>query len=88
MHIFEFISIGVNSFFLFVLLQKGNYIRQFFGAKALTIILWLFFAIFTLNTIGNLFAETNFERSFTVLTLINALLILKVNGKILSDPAS
>jgi hypothetical protein len=31
--------------------------------------------LFTLNTIGNLFAETNFEKYFTLLTLLSSVLI-------------
>lgn len=79
MYVFEILSIVVNSFFVYVLLQKGNYVKPVFGRKTLSVILWVFFAIFTLNTIGNLFAETTFERSFTIVTLINAVLIWLIN---------
>ncbi|MBV2165452.1 MAG: hypothetical protein KUL76_02825, partial [Kaistella sp.] len=46
--------------------------------KYVDIILWIFFIIFTLNTIGNLFAQTNFEKYFSILTLIFALLLWKI----------
>lgn len=81
MYVFEILSISINSFFLYVLLQKGNYVKRIFGVKTLSIILWIFFAIFALNTIGNLFAESTFEKSFTILTLLNAILIWLVNKK-------
>jgi hypothetical protein len=45
------------------------------GKKTVSIILWIFLAIFVLNTIGNLFAKTTFEKGFTILTLINAILL-------------
>lgn len=79
MYVFEFLSITINSFLLYVLLQKGNIVKAIFGPKTLTIILWVFFGIFALNTLGNLFAESTFEKSFTILTLINAVLIWKIN---------
>lgn len=81
MYVFEAFSILINSFFIFVLLQKGEYIRYILGKKAVTIILWIFFAIFVLNTIGNIFAESNFEKFFTILTVINAILIWLINKK-------
>ena len=75
MYVFETLSILINSFFVFILLQKGEYIRYVMGRKTVNIILWIFFVLFTLNTIGNLFAETNFEKYFTLLTLLSSVLI-------------
>lgn len=79
MYVFETISILINSFFIFILLQKGEYIRYFLGKKTVTLILWVFFTIFVLNTIGNVFAETYFEKFFTILTLLNAILLWLIN---------
>ena len=79
MYVFETISILINSFFIFILLQKGEYIRYFLGKKTVTLILWVFFTIFVLNTIGNVFAETYFEKIFTILTLLNAILLWLIN---------
>jgi hypothetical protein len=75
MYVFETLSILINSFFVFILLQKGEYIRYVMGRKTVNMILWIFFVLFTLNTIGNLFAETNFEKYFTLLTLLSSVLI-------------
>ena len=69
MYVFETISILINSFFVFVLLQKGGYIRSFLGKKTVSVILWVFFAIFVLNTVGNVFAKTTFEKFFAIVTL-------------------
>lgn len=82
MYVFETISILINSFFIFILLQKGEYIRYFWGKKTVTIVLWIFFAIFVLNTIGNVFSKTNFEKYFAILTLINSILIWTINKTI------
>ncbi len=79
MYVFEVLSIIINSFFIYVLLQKGNYVPVVFSEKTLSVILWIFFAIFMLNSIGNLFAETTFEKLFTVVTLFNAILIWLIN---------
>jgi hypothetical protein len=79
MYVFETISILINSFFISVLLQKAGYIRFFLGKKTVTIILWIFFAIFVLNTMANVFANTNFEKYFAILTLINSILIWAIN---------
>ncbi len=79
MYVFELFSITINSFLLYVLSQKGNFIKPLFSPKTLTLILWVFFGVFALNTLGNLFAETTFEKSFSILTLVNALLLWKIN---------
>lgn len=75
MYAFETISILINLFLCAILLKKGNYIRKFIPTKTINITLWIFFVLFMLNTIGNLFAKTNFEKVFTLWTLISASLI-------------
>ena len=88
MYAFETFSILVNLFFIFVLLQRGVFIKPFLEKKTVSIILWIFLAIFVLNTIGNLFAKTNFEKGFAILTLINAILlwaILRHNTRVTNE---
>jgi hypothetical protein len=75
MYVFEFFSIVINLFLIAVLMMRGNYIKHFFSQKIVTRILWIYFLIFCLNTLGNLFAKTNLEKSFSVLTLLFSLLI-------------
>ncbi len=75
MYVFETISILINSFFIFILLQKGAYMRYYLGKKTVNIVLWIFFSLFALNTIGNVFAKSNFEKYFALLTLISSILI-------------
>ncbi len=79
MYVFEIISIAINLFFIYVLLQKGNLVKNVFNAKTLTLILWTFFFLFSFNTLGNIFAKTIIEKCFFVLTLINAILLWKIN---------
>lgn len=75
MYVFESISILMNLFLIFVLLIKGNYLKEIIPMKIVNIILWIFLFLFGLNTIGNIFAKTNFEKSFTLLTLTFTILI-------------
>ena len=82
MYVFEAISILINLFLGIVLLIKGDYIKFILKKKTIDIILWIFLALFVLNTVGNLFAKTNFEKLFAVLTFVFAILIwtiLKTN---------
>ncbi len=75
MYVFESISIFINMFLGFVLLMKGGFVKPYFKVKTINAILVIFLVLFTLNTVGNIFAKTNFEKSFSVLTLISAVLI-------------
>jgi hypothetical protein len=75
MYVFESISILINLFLCFILLIKGKYIRAFLSMKIVNITLWIFVILFGLNTVGNIFAKTNFEKFFTLLTLSFAILI-------------
>ena len=75
MYAFETISILINLFLCAILLIKGNYIRAFIPMKFINVLLWIFLLLFGLNTIGNLFAKTNFEKFFALWTLVSAILI-------------
>jgi FtsH-binding integral membrane protein len=81
MYAFELFSIFMNMFFGIVLLIKGRFIKSFISEKITNVILWIFFAVFCLNTIGNLFAKTSIEKSFSILTLLLAVLILLIVRK-------
>ncbi len=75
----EVISICVNSFLIMIFLLKANYIQNKIPIKILNVIIWLFVILFSLNTIGNLFAKSNFELFFiTPLTFISAILCLQI----------
>jgi len=78
MYVFEAISILINLILIFVLLLKGQFLKFQIKEKALNIILWVFFYIFILNTIGNLFAKSTFEKSLSLLTLVSAILIWNI----------
>lgn len=73
---FEITSIILNLFLLAILVLKGDYFKHKVSDKILNVILWLFVALFTINTIGNLLAQTMVEKIvFAPLTFILAILV-------------
>lgn len=78
MYVFEAVSLLINAFFIFVLLQKSERIRPFLSAKTINLVLWVFFILFALNTIGNIVAKTMFEKMFAIITLYNAFCLWKI----------
>lgn len=75
MVVFETISLAINGFLLFLLARRGRWLRAPFSDRLVKILLWMYVGIFTLNTVGNLFAKTAIERWLSVLTLLLAVLI-------------
>ena len=78
MYVFETISILINVFLSWILLMKVDFVKFKFSDKVVKTILWTFFGLFILNTIGNVFAETTFEMLFALLTGIFAVLIWNI----------
>lgn len=78
MYVFESVSILINLFLSLVLCMKGNYISYKFSNKIITIVLWFFIILFAANTLGNLFAKTILEKTFSLLTLILSFLLWKI----------
>jgi hypothetical protein len=81
MYVFEIISILINLFLCWILLMKGNHVKYRFPYKLVNIILWIFFVIFVLNTIGNVLAKTFFEKQFAFLTGAFSILLLIILKK-------
>ena len=78
MYKFESISILMNLFLSWVLLMKGEFVQFKFHTKKVNRFLWIFFGLFILNTVGNIFAKTNFEKLFALLTGLSAILIWNI----------
>ena len=78
------VSMEVGSLSTIVLTGAVGFVRALQLAQGevfllTTILSWLFFAVFVLNSIGNLFAKTRFERlAFTPVTLILAYIFLRL----------
>lgn len=83
MYVFETASIAINVFLIWILLMKGDFIKFKFPVKVIQVILWIFVVVFTLNTVGNIFAKTLLEKGFAVMTLDSAVAI----GFVLRRPA-
>lgn len=81
MYIFEGISILLNLLLCIALLIKGMYVQEILSMRFVNVILWFFLLLFVLNTIGNLFAKTHFEKFFAILTFIFSLLIFIILKK-------
>ena len=75
MYVFETISVLVNLFLFTLLMIKGKYWKEFIPLKVVNISLWVFAALFVLNTFGNVLAKTAFEKSFAAITFISFFLI-------------
>lgn len=71
---FESVSITLNLFFLALVAVKGGYVRVNAPPIIVNILLWLFVAVFTLNTFGNLMATNIWEK--VIFTPITALLAI------------
>ncbi len=78
MYVFEALSITLNLLLVGALVLKGRFINYTINPKIVNSILWIFFVLFLLNTIGNLFAKTVFEKTFSIATLVFALLLWKI----------
>jgi membrane protease YdiL (CAAX protease family) len=81
MYVFETVSIGINVFLGWIVMMRCDLVRFKFSSRVLSIILWIFFVLFVLNTIGNIFAKTLLEKSFAILTALSAFLIWKINKR-------
>lgn len=75
MYLFESLSILINILIIVVLLLKNNVIKNKFLRPYTNGILWFFMLLFSLNTLGNLLAKTDFEKYFALLTFLSAFLI-------------
>jgi len=75
MYVFEIMSILINLFLVVLLLLRGRYLSCFIPMKVVNILLWAFLFLFGINTLGNIFADTTFEKSLSLLTLIFTYLV-------------
>jgi hypothetical protein len=78
MYVFETVSIGINLLLGWVVLMKCDLVRFKFSTRIVNTVLWIFLVLFILNTVGNIVAVSNLEKSFAVLTALSAFLIWKL----------
>jgi hypothetical protein len=76
---FEVFSICINLFMILLVSIKGGFLKIPINQIILRISLWIMFALFVLNTIGNLLSVNMIEKIvFTPLTIILAFLSLRL----------
>lgn len=79
---FEIVSITINIFIISTLFIKYKQLKQGIQNRIINAIIWGFVILFSLNTIGNLFAKTTLELILgTTLTLCFAYLCFIVVRK-------
>lgn len=79
---FETVSILINSIMLFVFVMKYRLLGNERNNKIIDAIIWIFAALFLLNTVGNLFSESTLELILgTALTLLSAILCVVIVKK-------
>ncbi len=76
---FEIASIAINILLIAVITIKSRYLKLTIPSKLITVILWMYVILFSLNTIGNLLAKMTLETTvFTPVTVILALLCYRI----------
>ena len=75
---FEIVSLLISLLFFFLVLIKSKRLNLPKLIGAAHIATWVLFVMFSLNTIGNLLAKTNFEKFFAIVTGLLAFLLLRI----------
>lgn len=84
MFVMESVSIALNLIMLLPCLIYGDIIKAKFNPTFIRICFWFMFVLFTLNTIGNIFAKNPLEAYvFTPITALLSLccLVLAINSR-------
>lgn len=76
---FELVSITLNLLMLAIVLHKGGFVKERFSKRVIKTALWAMFALFIVNTVGNLLSVNEIEKLvFTPLTILLALFSFKL----------
>lgn len=75
---FEIISLLIMILCMFFTLIKIQYIKLKKLQLFAHIFMWFLFVLFVLNTVGNIIAETNFEKLFGIITAVLAFFTLRL----------
>ncbi len=78
MMMFETVSIALNLFMLAAVAVHARHIKISISPVVTTVILWIMFVLFLINTVGNLFSNNQLEKIiFTPLTFLLAVFSLR-----------
>ncbi len=75
---FEWVSLGVILLCLHTVLIRFGWIHLPGLLRTTRVILWVLVVLFFLNTLGNILAETTFEKFFAPVTLVLAVFCLRL----------
>lgn len=75
---FEIVSLLTSVIFIILLLIRSKWLNLPKLMGVTRIALWVVFAIFLLNTIGNVLAATFFEKMFAIVSGVLAFLFLRI----------
>lgn len=79
MYLLETVSIIISLMIIAIVGMKGGFIKPLLPQRVITFLLWFLVVLFTLNTIGNLLAETTLETIlFTPVTLTSVFLCYRM----------
>jgi hypothetical protein len=79
MYTFELTSLAINSCIILLVCWKAGWMKPWLGKRLVQALLWAVFALFLLNTIGNIFSLNHLEAIiFTPLTALLCLLFLRL----------
>lgn len=76
--VFEIVSFVIMALCFFVVLIKSEMVKIPGLMSLATIALWILVILFILNTIGNMFAKTGFEKFLAIFTAILSILCLRL----------
>jgi hypothetical protein len=75
---FEIVSFLISLVALFFVAIRVGLLHMERLQKAARVVMWLLFVLFLLNTIGNIVAESRFEKFFAIVTIVLALFSLRL----------
>jgi hypothetical protein len=75
---FEYLSFGLQLLFIFIIAVATDKIHLPRIAPFARFLLWPLAILFLLNTLGNLFAKTLFEKSLAIITLILFICVVRL----------
>ena len=75
---YEIISLLIMVLCLFIVLVRSERIRIPILMGVAKVVLWVLFVLFFINTVGNLMANTTFEKFFAIMTALLAMLCLRM----------
>ena len=79
MIVFEIVSLLINTLIIITIAIKGKYLKFNLSQRLTDLLIWLFVILFSINTLGNLFAKASIETiAFTPMTFLSALFCFRI----------